>query len=103
MARSPQFTADALDCLGFLISGGHSKRTGLRLLANGVEAKVWRADSGLWPFSNFRFVSHPLADVANATLQLELFDDDSGRHGYVLLDHITLRRAEDGQCAEETS
>ena len=102
-ARSPEFTADAHGCLGFLISGGHSKRTGLRLLANGVEAKVWRANSGLWPFSNFRFVSYSLADVANATLQLELFDDDSERHGYVLLDHVTLRRADDGQCAGETS
>ena len=102
-ARSPEFTEDAYGCLGFLISGGHSKRTGLRLLANGVEAKVWRANSGLWPFSNFRFVSYPLADVANATLQLELFDDDSERHGYVLLDHVTLRRAEDGLCARETS
>ena len=101
-ARSPQFTAHADDCLGFLISGGHSKRTGLRLLANGVEAKVWRANSGLWPFSNFRFVTYPLLGVADAMLQLEVFDEDSVRHGFILLDHVTLIRAEGGRCPGES-
>ena len=104
-ARSPQFTADADECLCFLMAGGTSERMGLRLLANGVEAKVWRSEAGFWwgqlPFGNFRFVTFPLAEVANATLQLELFDDERGQHGLIVLDHVTLIRAEDGQCPGE--
>ena len=101
-ARSPRFTAAADDCLGLLIGGNHSERLGVRLLANEVEAKVWHVDSGVWRgwwgFSNFHFVAYPLADVADATLQLELFDDDVD--GIMLLDHVTLIRAEGGQCPE---
>ena len=101
-ARSPRFTADADDCLGFLIAGHNSDDTGVRLLANGVEAEVWRVDSGVWrgwwPLSHFHFVAYPLAEVANATLQLELFDDDV--EGIILLDHVTLIRAEGGHCPE---
>ena len=101
-ARSPSFTADANDCLGFLIAGTNSERIGLRLLADGVEAKVWHVDSGVWrgwwQSSHFYLVTYPLADVANATLQLELFDNDT--KGVVMLDHVTLIRAEGGQCIE---
>ena len=105
-ARSPLFTAGADDCLGFLIAGGSSERLGLRLSANGAEIKVWHVDSGVWrgfwPVSDFHFVAYPLADVANETLQLELFDDDAGRYGIVLLDHVTLMRAEGGRCLGES-
>ena len=104
-ARSPLFTADANDCLGFLIAGTHSERIGLRLLADGVEAKVWHVDSGVWrgwwKSSHFYLVTHPLAGVADATLQLELFDNDT--KGVVLLDHVTLIRAENGHCDGESS
>ena len=105
-ARSPFFTAGADDCLGFLFAGGKSERVGLRLSANGAEIKVWHVDSGVWrgfwPVSNFYSVTHPLADVANATLQLELFDNDVGRYGFVLLDHVTLVRGEGGRCPGES-
>ena len=100
-ARSPLFTADVDDCLGFLMAGSHSDRTGLRLLANGVETNVWHVDSsyvGGWTTSNFHFVTYPLTDVAHANLQLELFDEDV--HGYIQLDHVTLIRAEGGHCPE---
>ena len=105
-ARSPLFTADANDCLGFLIAGTNSERTGLRLLVDGIEAKVWHVDSGVWrgwwQASHFYPVTYALADVADvadATLQLELFDYDT--KGVVLLDHVTLTPAEDGHCAGE--
>ena len=104
-ARSPLFTAGVDDCLGFLIAGGNSERAGLRLLADGVEAKVWHVDSGVWrgfwPVSNFYFVTYPLASVVGATLQLELFDDDVGEHGIVLLDRVTLTRSGGGRCPGE--
>ena len=105
-ARSLQFTADADDCLSFLIGGGNSERVGLRLLANGVEVNVWRAEEGIWrgrsPFGYLYFVAYPLAEVANATLQLELFDGERGPDGFVVLDHVMLIRAEEGRCLEET-
>ncbi len=104
-ARSPLFTADPDDCLGFLIAGTNSERTGLRLLASGVEAKVWHVDSGVWRgwwrASNFYFATYRLADVADASLQLELFDDDVS--GFILLDHVTLIRAEGDHCVGEGS
>ena len=104
-ARSPFFTADADECLGFLIAGTNSERTGLRLLAGGIEAKVWHVGSGVWQgrwgASNFYLITYPLADVADETLQLELFDDDV--KGFILLDHVTLIRAEGGHCTGQSS
>ena len=100
-ARSPLFVADIDDCLGFLMAGSHSDRTGLRLLANDVEINVWHVDPSIvggWRTTNFHFVTYPLAEVAHANLQLELFDEDV--RGYIQLDHVTLIRAEGGQCPE---
>ena len=101
-ARSPEFTAAADDCLGFLIVGGDGVRTGLRLLANGDEEYVWQAEKGAvrggQPFGSLGFVSYPLAEIADRVLQLELFDYDRGKNGFVALDHVTLMRAEGGQC-----
>ena len=87
-ARSPQFTAGPDDALAFLIAGGESEHVGLRLLADGVEVQVWRGEDPLF----FNPVVYPLGAVAGQTLQLELFDDEVGPWGHIMLDHVTLVR-----------
>ena len=96
---SPEFTARADQHLAFLIAGGAGAGVGLRLLADGVEAAVWRGKGWLhhWKFS---LVVHSLVDVAGKTLQLELFDNESGSKDlvliphYIMLDHVMLVRAD---------
>ena len=85
-ARSPAFTATADQFLAFLIAGDDVERVGLRLLADGKEAAVWR---GVDP-ELFELVVHPLAYVAGKSLQLELFDHSLGEQGHVMLDHVML-------------
>ena len=92
-ARSPEFTAGPDDHLSFLLGGGRSEKMGMRLLADGVEVRVWHGPNG----PTLRPIVHPLAEVAGKTLQLELFDDEIEHWGYVSLDHVTLvRQAGDG-------
>ncbi len=98
-AWSPEFTARVDQHLAFLIAGGASAGVGLRLLADGAEVAVWRGKGWLhhWKFT---LVVHPLADVAGKTLQLELFDHESGSKdpifipNYIMLDHVMLVRAD---------
>lgn len=89
-ARSPQFTAGPDDALAFLIAGGESEHVGLRLLADGREAQVWRGEDDIF----FNPVVYPLSEVAGKTLQLEMFDDEVVPWGHIMLDHVTLVRGE---------
>ena len=85
-ARSPLFTAAAGQRLSFLIAGGNIWTLGVRLLADGKEAAVWRAKTS----DQFAPVVYPLDDVAGKRLQLELFDRERGGWGHVMLDHVML-------------
>ena len=87
-ALSPEFTARADQHLAFLIAGGAGEHVGLRLLADGEEAAVWRGKNS----ERFETVVHPLADVAGKRLQLELFDRATGVWGHIMLDHVMLAR-----------
>ena len=92
-ALSPEFTATADQYLAFLIAGGDGNRVGLRLLADGEEAAVWRGMNSDWLPKNsalFQLVVHPLGYVAGKTLQLELFDRELGDWGHIMLDHVML-------------
>ena len=88
--RSPEFTANPDESLTFLLAGGRSEYTGLRLLADGTEVHVWHGTSP----SIFDPVVYPLTEVAGKTLQLEMFDADVEFRGYVMLDHVTLVQGE---------
>ncbi len=87
-ALSPAFTAEPGQYLTFLIAGGEGGGVGLRLLADGDEVAVWRGRNT----ERFRQIVHPLADVAGERLQLELFDDETGGWGHIMLDHVMLTR-----------
>ena len=56
------------------------------MLANGAEVAVW---NGLNP-EQFELIVHPLAYVAGKSLQLELFDNEHGDRGHIMLDHVML-------------
>ncbi len=90
-ARSPQFTASPDDCLTFLMAGGEYKNSGIRLLADDTEVKVWRGSN---IGGGFKPIIYPLTEVAGKPLQLELFDDEIEWRGYVGIDHVTLVRGE---------
>ena len=85
-ALSPSFTASADQYLAFLIAGGGLNSVGLRLLADGEEAAVWRGRNS----DRFELIVHPLGYVAGKSLQLQLFDYVLGDHGYIMLDHVLL-------------
>ena len=87
-ATSPQFIADADQYLAFLIAGGRGDGVGVRLLVDGDEAAVWRGRNT----EEFRTVIVPLAEFAGKTLRLQLFDDETGRWGHIMLDHAILLR-----------
>ena len=96
-ALSPTFTASPDQYLTFLIAGGELNRVGLRLLADGKEAAVWRGANS----ENFRLIVHPLGYVAGKTLQLQLFDYELGSRGHIMLDHVLLTTCDD--CPTEPS
>ena len=89
-ARSPEFTATEDHWLAFLIAGGKSDGVGLRLWADDAVVRVWHGRNS----ERFTAVVHPLSDVAGKTLQLELFDSESGIWGHIMLDHVMLVRRE---------
>ena len=92
-ALSPAFTAGHDQYLAFLVAGGKGDRVGLRLLADGDETAVWRGGNT----ERFERVVHPLAGVEGQRLQLELFDNETGGWGHIMLDHVMLVQ----QLAEE--
>ena len=87
-ALSPTFTAESDQYLVFLIAGGAGYGVGLRLLADGDEAASWRGQDT----ERFKWVIYPLGEVAGQRLQLELFDDETGGWGHIMLDHVMLAR-----------
>ena len=94
---SPAFTAEPGQHLTFLIAGGAGSGVGLRLLANGAEVAVWRGRNT----EQFRQVVHPLAAVAGERLWLELFDDETGGWGHIMLDHVMLVRRQSEEQSEK--
>ncbi len=96
-ALSPEFTAVHGQYLTFLIAGGKGGGVGLRLLADGDETAVWRG----WNTERFERVVHSLADVAGKRLQLELFDDETGGWGHIMLDQVMLVRQQSEEPSEE--
>ena len=85
-ATSPEFAAEAGQYLAFLIAGGMGDGVGVRLLSGGEEVAVWRGQNT----EQFRPVIHPLAELAGSTLQLQLFDNESGVWGHIMLDHVLI-------------
>ena len=96
-ALSPTFTAESGQYLVFLIAGGVGSGVGLRLLAGGDEAATWRGENT----ERFKRIVYPLAEVAGQRLQLELFDDETGGWGHIMLDHVTLVRRQSEEQSEE--
>ena len=87
-ARSPVFIPESDHYLVFLIAGGGGTGVGLGLWADGKEIKIWRGDFT----ENFKLIVHPLAEVAGRRLHLEMFDDETGGWGHIMLDHVMLAR-----------
>ena len=94
-ALSPIFGAEAGQYLMFLIAGGAGDGVGLRLLADGEEVAVWHGKDS----ERFEWVAYPLSEVAGRGLQLELFDDEAGSWGHIMLDHVMLARQQTGDSS----
>lgn len=88
LARSPVFIPKSDHFLVFLIAGGGDPGVGLRLWADGEKIAVWRGENT----EDFKLVAHPLAEVAGQRLHLEMFDDETGGWGHIMLDHVMLAR-----------
>ncbi len=89
-ALSPEFIAQDNQVLAFRIAGGAGEGVGVRLLADSEEAAVWRGQDS----EHFRLVVHELTDHAGKLLQLELFDNELGGWGHIMLDHVILTQRE---------
>ena len=89
-ALSPEFTARDDQYLAFQIAGGSGSNVGLRLLVEGKEVAIWRGMNS----ERFHVVVYPLAAVPGGRFQLELFDQDIGGWGHLMLDHVMLARRE---------
>lgn len=87
-ARSPVFIPESDHYLVWLIAGGGGIGVGLRLWADEEEIAVWRGEGT----EDFKLVIYPLAEVAGRRLHLELFDDETGGWGHIMLDHVMLAR-----------
>lgn len=87
-ARSPEFAATDDDLLAFRIAGGGGDGVGVRLLADGAPIDVWRGRYS----EHFETVVHPLSGLADKTLQLEMFDHETGDWGHIMLDHVMVMR-----------
>ena len=61
-----------------------------RKLADGAEVTVWRGKNS----EHFEKAAYLLAGLAGKTLQLELFDAETGGWGHVMLDHVLLGQLE---------
>ena len=85
-ARSPEFTAREDSFVVFRIAGGNGDGVGVRLLADGEEVRTWHGRNS----ERFEQILHPLAGLAGRTLQLELFDRESGGWGHIMLDHVMV-------------
>ena len=89
-ATSPTFAARDDQYLMFLIAGERHDQVGLRLLADGEEAAVWRGAN----WGSFDMVIFPLRQLAGKELQLEIFNNEIGDRPRLMLDHVMLVRRE---------
>ena len=87
-AISPKFVAEADQYLAFRIAGGKGDGVGVRLLVDGAEVAVWRGQNT----EQFSPVIYSLEKLAGKTLQLQLFDNESGAWGHIMLDHVIILR-----------
>ena len=87
-AASPQFVAEADQHMAFFIAGGMGDGVGVRLLSDGEEVAVWHGQNK----ERFSPVIYPLAEHAGKTLQLQLFDNEPGAWGHIMLDHVIILR-----------
>ena len=87
-AASPKFVAETDQYLAFLIAGGKGDGVGARLLSDGEAVAVWRGQNS----ELFRQVVYPLADLSGKTLQLQLFDNETGGWGHIMLDQVLILR-----------
>ena len=87
-ARARVFIPESDHYLVFLIAGGEGIGVGLRLWADEEEIMVWRGENT----EDFKLVAYPLAEVAGRRLHLEMFDDETGGWGHIMLDHVMLAR-----------
>ena len=85
-AISSEFVAEADQYLAFLIAGGKGNGVGARLMNGEKEVAVWRGQN----MERFETVVYPLAEHAGKTLRLQLFDNDTGRWGHIMLDHAII-------------
>ena len=85
-ALSPEFAADPGQQLFFLLAGGRGGGVGLRLLADGEETAVWRGKNS----ERLEQIVYSLDEVAGKRLQLELFDNESGNWGHIMLDRVMV-------------
>lgn len=83
---SPPFTAAADALLSFRIAGGNAQGGGLRLLADGEQAAVWRG----FKSETFNRVEKPLAEFAGKRLRLALFDNETGGWGRIMPNHVLI-------------
>ena len=89
-ARSPEFSISDPEILTLLVAGGCGDGVGVRLLADGAEVKVWRGECT----ERFEMVFHSLAGLVGKTLELEMFDYETGGWGHIMLDHVRLVQME---------
>lgn len=89
-ARSPEFSISDQKILTLLVAGGCGDGVGVRLLADGAEVNVWRGKCT----ERFEMVFHSLAGLVGKTLELEMFDYETGGWGHIMLDHVRLVQME---------
>ena len=86
MARSPEFTAQKNSYIVFRLAGGEGGEVGVRLLSDGKIVRVWHGRNS----EHFEHIQYSLAGVTGKMLQLEIFDQENGGWGHVMIDHIML-------------
>ncbi|MBI1387851.1 MAG: hypothetical protein GC154_05340 [bacterium] len=87
-ARSPEFTAEKGQRLLFLIGGGGSAETGVRLMDESGVIQTWNGDYQ----EHLSPVLFDLTPYSGRSLRLEIFDDASGSWGHILADQFMLLR-----------
>jgi hypothetical protein len=93
-ATSQPFRVKGGGLLAFLVAGGRGPGVGVRLLgANGV-IETWHGRNS----EHFELVTYRLEGEPEEELWIEVFDDDTGAWGHVMLDHVLLMRP--GNSAE---
>jgi hypothetical protein len=82
------FRVKAGDHLVFFIGGGAGPHVGVRLLVDGRPVMHWRGQNT----EILRAVAYPLSAYVGRDLSLEVYDEERGPWGHVLVDHFMLAR-----------